>query len=127
MPKSNSIPLLGYYILSVILLCAVAVAISMAFMTASKRYVDNARVPSQLTYRLSLVRPRLQNAARMARAANKTPVERTKSIGEQLMGIRFTENYQGEGRRTQHSSWFCCLLFQSRRGNGWRRVRRIAC
>ena len=92
MPKSNSIPLLGYYILSVILLCAVAVAISMAFMTASKRYVDNARIPSQLTYRLSLVRPRLKNKAR---AVEKGRAERTKSLGEQLLGIRFTEFYHG--------------------------------
>jgi hypothetical protein len=107
MPKSNSIPLLGYYILSVILLCAVAVAISMAFMTASKRYVDNAQVPSQLTYRISLVRPRLKNAARrIERAAGgggngseggigKERLGRRKSLGEQLMGIRFTEFYQG--------------------------------
>uniref|UniRef100_A0A1I7WUB1 Amino acid transporter n=1 Tax=Heterorhabditis bacteriophora TaxID=37862 RepID=A0A1I7WUB1_HETBA len=32
MPKSNAIPLLGYYILIVICLCAIAVSISMAFL-----------------------------------------------------------------------------------------------
>jgi hypothetical protein len=129
MPKSNSIPLLGYYILSVILLCAVAVAISMAFMTASKRYVDNARIPSQLTYRLSLVRPRLKNAARRmerkrregviargtaeegggedANAKAKGRVGRRKSFGEQIMmGIRFTENYQCEGKEEQGGNYF---------------------
>ncbi|EPB78143.1 hypothetical protein ANCCEY_02783 [Ancylostoma ceylanicum] len=40
MPKSNAIPLLGYYILIVILLCAVAVSISMAFLAISRQYIQ---------------------------------------------------------------------------------------
>ncbi|PAV77834.1 hypothetical protein WR25_19970 [Diploscapter pachys] len=36
MPKSNSIPLLGYYILIVILLCAIAVTVSMIFLSVSR-------------------------------------------------------------------------------------------
>ncbi|KAK6053314.1 hypothetical protein COOONC_09181 [Cooperia oncophora] len=40
MPKSNSIPLLGYYILIVILLCAIAVSISMAFLAISRQYIQ---------------------------------------------------------------------------------------
>ena len=39
MPKSNDIPLLGYYILVVIVLCAVAVGISMAFLAVSRHYI----------------------------------------------------------------------------------------
>ncbi|GMS96382.1 hypothetical protein PENTCL1PPCAC_18557, partial [Pristionchus entomophagus] len=39
MPKSNVIPLLGYYILIVICLCAVAVAISMAFLAITREYI----------------------------------------------------------------------------------------
>uniref|UniRef100_A0A915EH17 Neurotransmitter-gated ion-channel ligand-binding domain-containing protein n=1 Tax=Ditylenchus dipsaci TaxID=166011 RepID=A0A915EH17_9BILA len=46
MPKSNSIPLLGYYILSVIILCAVAAC-------------GKARIPSNFTYRLMFIRPSL--------------------------------------------------------------------
>ncbi|VDO91045.1 unnamed protein product [Heligmosomoides polygyrus] len=47
MPKSNSIPLLGYYILIVILLCAIAVSISMAFLAISRQYIQKGQVLRQ--------------------------------------------------------------------------------
>ncbi|KAK5985160.1 Neurotransmitter-gated ion-channel transmembrane domain [Trichostrongylus colubriformis] len=47
MPKSNSIPLLGYYILIVILLCAIAVSISMAFLGISRHYIQKDQMPSK--------------------------------------------------------------------------------
>ncbi|XGW28129.1 hypothetical protein V3C99_008160 [Haemonchus contortus] len=47
MPKSNSIPLLGYYILMVILLCAIAVSISMAFLAISRQYIQKDQMPSK--------------------------------------------------------------------------------
>uniref|UniRef100_A0A914I7K1 Uncharacterized protein n=1 Tax=Globodera rostochiensis TaxID=31243 RepID=A0A914I7K1_GLORO len=96
MPKSNSIPLLGYYILSVILLCAIAVAVSMAFMTSSKRYVDNARIPSNFTYRMSLVRPQMhtvRTAAKMA-SARQGQARSAKSLTHQFLGVRFSEAYR---------------------------------
>uniref|UniRef100_A0A914MUA0 Neurotransmitter-gated ion-channel transmembrane domain-containing protein n=1 Tax=Meloidogyne incognita TaxID=6306 RepID=A0A914MUA0_MELIC len=103
MPKSNSIPLLGVYILVVILLCAISVAISMAFMASSKRYVEGARIPSQLTYKLSLVRPRIKRTKDLKRINMEEEGEglllnRGKSLREQLFigGIRFTEPYMEE-------------------------------
>ena len=103
MPKSNSIPLLGVYILVVILLCAISVAISMAFMASSKRYVEGARIPSQLTYKLSLVRPRIKRTKDLKRINMEEEGEglllnRGKSLREQLFigGIRFTETYMEE-------------------------------
>nr|CAD2166730.1 unnamed protein product [Meloidogyne enterolobii] len=103
MPKSNSIPLLGVYILVVILLCAISVAISMAFMASSKRYVEGARIPSQLTYKLSLVRPRIKRTKDLKRINKEEEGEglllnRGKSLREQLFigGIRFTEPYMEE-------------------------------
>ncbi|KAI1706002.1 neurotransmitter-gated ion-channel ligand binding domain-containing protein [Ditylenchus destructor] len=59
MPKSNSIPLLGYYILVVIILCALAVGVSMTFLTIGRRLVEKARIPSNFTYRLMFITPRL--------------------------------------------------------------------
>ncbi|ULT94709.1 hypothetical protein L3Y34_003866 [Caenorhabditis briggsae] len=47
MPKSNDIPLLGYYILVVIVLCAVAVGISMAFLAVSRHYIQKEQMPSK--------------------------------------------------------------------------------
>jgi hypothetical protein len=58
MPKSNSIPLLGYYILSVIVLCALAVGVSMIFLTLSKRLVEKGRVPSTFTYKMVFLSPK---------------------------------------------------------------------
>ncbi|KAK0399698.1 hypothetical protein QR680_003166 [Steinernema hermaphroditum] len=57
MPKSNSIPLLGYYILIVILLCAVAVGISMAFLGLSRKFIEKGQMPSHIAYRLMMVQP----------------------------------------------------------------------
>uniref|UniRef100_A0A0N5BC15 Neur_chan_LBD domain-containing protein n=1 Tax=Strongyloides papillosus TaxID=174720 RepID=A0A0N5BC15_STREA len=58
MPKSNSIPLLGYYILSVIIICATAVAVSMTFLAINKRFIDNNKMPTDFAYRLMGVKPR---------------------------------------------------------------------
>ncbi|KAL7072484.1 hypothetical protein ACQ4LE_007735 [Meloidogyne hapla] len=102
MPKSNSIPLLGVYILIVILLCAISVAISMAFMASSKRYVEGERIPSQLTYKLSLVRPKIKrnlikrNEEEEEKEEGRFLLNRGKSLREQLGEIRFTEPYTGE-------------------------------
>uniref|UniRef100_A0A8R1DWT2 Neur_chan_LBD domain-containing protein n=2 Tax=Caenorhabditis japonica TaxID=281687 RepID=A0A8R1DWT2_CAEJA len=52
MPKSNDIPLLGYYILVVIVLCAVAVGISMAFLAVSRHYIQKEQMPSKRLLRL---------------------------------------------------------------------------
>uniref|UniRef100_A0A0M3I7P4 Neur_chan_LBD domain-containing protein n=1 Tax=Ascaris lumbricoides TaxID=6252 RepID=A0A0M3I7P4_ASCLU len=43
MPKSSSIPLLGYYIVAVILLCAVAVGVSMASLAISRQLIQNSK------------------------------------------------------------------------------------
>lgn len=55
MPKSNSIPLLGYYILIVILLCAIAVSISMAFLAISRQYIQKDQMPSKRIMRLMFI------------------------------------------------------------------------
>ncbi|WKY05368.1 hypothetical protein Q1695_005965 [Nippostrongylus brasiliensis] len=55
MPKSNSIPLLGYYILIVILLCAIAVSISMAFLAISRQYIQKDQMPSKRILRFMLI------------------------------------------------------------------------
>ncbi|VDM41119.1 unnamed protein product [Toxocara canis] len=66
MPKSNSIPLLalhqlilpsGYYIVAVILLCAVAVGISMASLAINRQLIHKGKLPTRLTYRMLLVSP----------------------------------------------------------------------
>ncbi|CAD5221868.1 unnamed protein product [Bursaphelenchus okinawaensis] len=50
MPKSNSIPLLGYYIIAVILLCALGVGISMAMLGISRSMIESENMPSQMAY-----------------------------------------------------------------------------
>ncbi|KAK5985588.1 hypothetical protein GCK32_010688, partial [Trichostrongylus colubriformis] len=51
MPKSNSIPLLGFYIIVVIMLCAIGVAISMALLGMSRSYIQTEQLPSRMAYR----------------------------------------------------------------------------
>ncbi|PIO72461.1 Neurotransmitter-gated ion-channel ligand binding domain protein [Teladorsagia circumcincta] len=51
MPKSNSIPLLGFYIIVVIMLCAIGVAISMALLGMSRSYIQTEQLPSKMAYR----------------------------------------------------------------------------
>uniref|UniRef100_A0AC34F9T7 Uncharacterized protein n=1 Tax=Panagrolaimus sp. ES5 TaxID=591445 RepID=A0AC34F9T7_9BILA len=69
MPKSNSLPLLGYYILSVIILCAVAVGLSIIFLTVSRKLVSKGRIPSAFTYRLFLLRPQNFSTKRLSCAS----------------------------------------------------------
>ncbi|CAJ0959349.1 unnamed protein product, partial [Mesorhabditis belari] len=57
MPKSNAIPLLGYYILIVICLCAVGVSISMTFLAIAKQYIQRNETPSRNMLRLFLMNP----------------------------------------------------------------------
>ncbi|TMS39235.1 hypothetical protein L596_005791 [Steinernema carpocapsae] len=57
MPKSNSIPLLGYYIIAVIVLCAIAVCISMGFLGLSRQFIQTEKLPSAFAYRLLWMQP----------------------------------------------------------------------
>uniref|UniRef100_A0A914HVP4 Uncharacterized protein n=1 Tax=Globodera rostochiensis TaxID=31243 RepID=A0A914HVP4_GLORO len=57
MPKSNEIPLLGFYIISTILLCALAVAVNMALLTVSRRFVKMGQIPSKNVYSSLLLDP----------------------------------------------------------------------
>ncbi|VDM79803.1 unnamed protein product [Strongylus vulgaris] len=57
MPKSNSIPLLGFYIIVVIMLCAIGVAISMALLGLSRSYIQTEELPSKNAYRFLLLKP----------------------------------------------------------------------
>ncbi|GMS95849.1 hypothetical protein PENTCL1PPCAC_18024, partial [Pristionchus entomophagus] len=50
MPKSNSIPLLGYYIVAEIIVCALAVAVSMGLLSASRAKIQEERMPSEWLY-----------------------------------------------------------------------------
>ncbi|GMR48188.1 hypothetical protein PMAYCL1PPCAC_18383, partial [Pristionchus mayeri] len=52
MPKSNSIPLLGYYIVAEIFVCALAVAVSMGLLSASRARIQEERMPSEWLYAL---------------------------------------------------------------------------
>ncbi|KAH7673010.1 CRE-LGC-9 protein, partial [Aphelenchoides avenae] len=56
MPKSNSIPLLGYYIISVIILCAVGVGISMALLAVSRSLIQMDKMPSEFAYKIMFMR-----------------------------------------------------------------------
>uniref|UniRef100_A0AC35TZR6 Neur_chan_LBD domain-containing protein n=1 Tax=Rhabditophanes sp. KR3021 TaxID=114890 RepID=A0AC35TZR6_9BILA len=64
MPKSNSIPLLGYYILAVILICATAVAVSMTFLAINKKLIQHHKMPTDFAYRVMWVRPRTRESRR---------------------------------------------------------------
>ncbi|KAL3077281.1 hypothetical protein niasHS_013270 [Heterodera schachtii] len=57
MPKSNEIPLLGFYIISTILLCALGVSVNMAMLTVSRRFVKTGHVPSKKVYNSLLLDP----------------------------------------------------------------------
>ncbi|CAD6190679.1 unnamed protein product [Caenorhabditis auriculariae] len=56
MPKSDAIPLLGYYIMMVILLCAIGVAVSMAMLSMSRSCIQTSRMPPPPYYRLLFLR-----------------------------------------------------------------------
>ena len=51
MPRSNSIPLLGYYIILAIVLCAVGVGVSMFLLAISRQLIQSGELPSERTYR----------------------------------------------------------------------------
>uniref|UniRef100_A0A7E4ZSM1 Neur_chan_LBD domain-containing protein n=1 Tax=Panagrellus redivivus TaxID=6233 RepID=A0A7E4ZSM1_PANRE len=57
MPKSNSVPLLGYYIIAVIILCAVAVGISMGYLALSRQFIQTEKMPSALAYKCLWMEP----------------------------------------------------------------------
>jgi nicotinic acetylcholine receptor len=52
MPRSNSIPLLGYFIIQAIVLCAVGVGVSMLLLAISRQLIQNGQLPSERVYRL---------------------------------------------------------------------------
>lgn len=56
MPKSNSIPLLGYYIISVIILCALGVGLSMALLAVSRSLIQMDKMPSEFAYKMMCMR-----------------------------------------------------------------------
>uniref|UniRef100_A0A914EEW8 Neurotransmitter-gated ion-channel ligand-binding domain-containing protein n=1 Tax=Acrobeloides nanus TaxID=290746 RepID=A0A914EEW8_9BILA len=58
MPKSNSIPLLGFYIIFVIFLCALAVTISMGFLAFSRKCIQTEKFPSVFAYRCLWMTPK---------------------------------------------------------------------
>uniref|UniRef100_A0AC35TY27 Neur_chan_LBD domain-containing protein n=1 Tax=Rhabditophanes sp. KR3021 TaxID=114890 RepID=A0AC35TY27_9BILA len=58
MPKSNSIPLLGYYIICVIILCAIAVAFSMCLLALSRHFIQTQKLPSAFAYRVLWMMPK---------------------------------------------------------------------
>lgn len=102
MPKSNSIPLLGknlmwnfgrfwkkfsgYYILVVIILCALAVGVSMTFLTIGRRLVEKARIPSNFTYRLMFITPRLSpcfgNSGNTAQGFSGIFIQKLRALGK---------------------------------------------
>jgi len=57
MPKSNSIPLLGYYIIAVILICALGVVISMTFLGVSRQFIETELMPGPLAYSFVFLKP----------------------------------------------------------------------
>ncbi|GMT25400.1 hypothetical protein PFISCL1PPCAC_16697, partial [Pristionchus fissidentatus] len=69
MPKSNVIPLLGYYILIVICLCAVAVAISMAFLAITREYITRGQSPSRSTLSFLWMKRSEKKGGRLVRVA----------------------------------------------------------
>lgn len=58
MPKSNSIPLLGYYIISVIALNAIGVGLSMGLLAISRHLIQQNKLPTDFTYKCMRMVPR---------------------------------------------------------------------
>jgi nicotinic acetylcholine receptor len=87
MPKSNSIPLLGYYILSVIILCAVSVAFSLLFLTLSRRLVEKGRIPSSFTYKLVFLDAKKFVGATKSRTPRRSTIFRPSLTKTLLNGI----------------------------------------
>jgi nicotinic acetylcholine receptor len=50
MPKSNSIPLLGYFIIAMILINALGVAINMSILGVSRKFIETEKMPGPLAY-----------------------------------------------------------------------------
>uniref|UniRef100_A0A914KHH0 Uncharacterized protein n=1 Tax=Meloidogyne incognita TaxID=6306 RepID=A0A914KHH0_MELIC len=57
MPRSNSIPLLGHYIIFTIVLCAVGVGVSMLLLAMSRHFIQSGELPSEKLYRNLLLDP----------------------------------------------------------------------
>ncbi|CAK5107755.1 unnamed protein product [Meloidogyne enterolobii] len=57
MPRSNSIPLLGHYIIFTIVLCAVGVGVSMLLLAMSRHFIQSGELPSEKLYRNLLLNP----------------------------------------------------------------------
>ncbi|KAI6239712.1 CRE-LGC-9 protein [Aphelenchoides fujianensis] len=56
LPKSNSIPLLGFFIIGDILLVAGAVAVSTFLLSLNRKLIDGGNMPSSIAYTLALLR-----------------------------------------------------------------------
>ncbi|KAI6187102.1 hypothetical protein M3Y98_00206000 [Aphelenchoides besseyi] len=67
LPRTNSLPLLGVYILTVILICAFAVGLSLVLSAVSRKLVEKGRVPSSFTYRLVCLQPKKFTKSRVSR------------------------------------------------------------
>ncbi|KAI6236501.1 Neur-chan-LBD domain-containing protein [Aphelenchoides besseyi] len=67
LPRTNSLPLLGIYILCVIIICALAVCLSLILSTLSRKLVEKGRVPSSFTYRLVCLQPKKFTKSRVSR------------------------------------------------------------
>ncbi|CAJ0937229.1 unnamed protein product, partial [Mesorhabditis belari] len=83
MPKSNSIPLLGFYIIVVIMLCAVGVAISMALLGLSRSYIQTEQMPSNAAYRLLIMSP--MKKVDSITVNNYAPIEMIKNAAESVV------------------------------------------
>lgn len=77
MPKSNSIPLLGFYIIVVIMLCAIGVAISMTLLGLSRSYIQTEQLPSKLAYRMLLLTP-----TKGMRAGGHSPIASSEKVAK---------------------------------------------
>lgn len=64
MPRSNSIPLLGYYIILAIVLCAVGVGVSMGMLAISRQLIQNGELPSPKVYRWLWLEPYQERLSR---------------------------------------------------------------
>lgn len=87
MPKSSAIPLLGYYILSVIILCAISVAFSLLFLTLSRRLVEKGRIPSSFTYRIVFLNPKKFVEATKSRTPRRSTIFRPYLTRTLLNGV----------------------------------------
>jgi len=90
MPKSNSLPIFGYYLIAMITLNATGVGVSVCFLALSGHLIDKGELPSHWAYCLLLLKRPLRANRRSKKVPTVPTLEELWASEEKLHGLVLT-------------------------------------